>query len=154
MGKRHLAAAGVLLILAGCDLVPFSGGQLSGLASPLPDDWSELAQIDVVQLETRPADPYSVKLWVIGMGAKLYVHAGANRAAWVEHIEANAHVRLLVEGALYDLRAVRVEDPAEFAAFSDAYEIKYGNRPRNENVSEAYLYRLEPRQQAAMAGAV
>jgi hypothetical protein len=43
------------------------------------------------------------------------------------------------------MSAVRVEDPAEFAIFADAYKKKYGTRPRNENVAEVYLYRLGAR---------
>ncbi len=108
-------------------------------------DWTEVASAEVIELETNPADPYSVKLWIIGMGPNLYVHAGANRATWVEHIEQDANVRLLIEASLYELSAVRVENAEEFAAFADLYEVKYGNRPRNENVTEAYLFRLLPR---------
>jgi hypothetical protein len=96
-------------------------------------------------LETNPDDPYSVNLWVIGSGASLYVHAGANRAKWVEHIEGNPNVRVKIHDALYQLKAMRVVDASEFARFSDVYETKYGNRPRNENVAEAYLFRLEAR---------
>ena len=82
---------------------------------------------------------------VIGMGPYLYVHAGANRAAWVEHMEVDPLVRMLIEDRLYELRAARVEDQSEFARFADVYETKYGNRPRNENVAEAYLFRLSAR---------
>lgn len=135
-----------LILLTGCNYIPFSGGKLEGNLLPAPGDWSEVARADIVQLETNPQDPYSVKIWVIGAGPLLYVHAGANRAAWVEHIEADPAVRLLIEESLYELTALRVTDPVEFKAFSDAYESKYGNRPRNENVSEAYLFRLERRQ--------
>ena len=82
---------------------------------------------------------------MIGSGALLYVHAGANRATWVEHIEVNPNVRVKIQDALYDLKAIRVVDAGEFTRFSDVYETKYGNRPRNENVAEAYLFRLEAR---------
>ncbi|MEQ8861484.1 MAG: hypothetical protein RIC56_22800 [Pseudomonadales bacterium] len=134
------------VLLCGCsDVIPFSGGVLTGTPAAAPADWTEAARPDVVQLETRPGDPYSVKLWVIGLGPALYVHAGANRATWVEHIDDNPDVRLLIGDALYELRAIRVNDPQEFEAFSNAYEIKYGRRPRNENVAEAYLFRLEAR---------
>lgn len=143
MNRVSLIAA---LLLCGCsDMIPFSGGRLEGTLSPAPADWTLAAQPDVVQLETRPGDPYSVKLWVIGLGPAVYVHAGANRATWVEHIDANPDVRLLIGDALYELRAIRVNDPEEFKAFSNAYEIKYGRRPRNENVAEAYLFRLDAR---------
>ncbi len=108
----------------------------------MPQDWSFTDNIKTIQLETRPDDPYSVNIWVIGLGSDLYVHAGANRATWVEHMERDAHVRVRVGEKLYALRATRVEDQTQFARFSEAYAIKYERRPRNENVVEAYLFRL------------
>lgn len=140
---RHVLFAGLALIISGCGYIPFSGGKLDGTPSPNPADWTEVAAADVIELETNPTDPYSVKLWIVGMGPRLYVHAGANRTTWVEHIEVEPKVRVLIEGKLYDLRAIQVHDQAEFAAFAAAYESKYGNRPRNENIAEIYLYRLE-----------
>jgi len=135
-----------LLCLAGCSAyVPFSGGRLEGTTAPIPAAWTEVARADVVKLETRKADPYSVKLWIIGSGTSLYVHAGDNRAEWVEHIEVDPDVRLLVDGLIYELAAARVTDAAEFATFSDRYEAKYGRRPGNENVAQAYLFRLAGR---------
>ena len=107
-----------------------------------------VASADVIQLETNSQAPYSVKLWIIGDGPNLYVHAGANRATWVEHMEVDPSVRVLIDGALYELRAQRVTTQTEFDAFSDLYEVKYGRRPRNENVGEAYLFRLLPRSAA------
>ena len=99
--------------------------------------------METCQLETRPQDPYSVNIWAVGIGPHLYIHAGANRSSWVEHMESNPEVRVRVEGTLYELRASRVEGQGEFDRFSDAYEEKYGTRPRNENAAEAYLFRLE-----------
>jgi hypothetical protein len=142
----RLIALSSLLVVAGCG--PFlilPGGELDGSTAPAPNDWSFSAEVSTVQLETRPEDPYSVNIWAVGMGPVLYVHAGANRTSWVEHMEANPDVRVRVEDNLYDLRASRVENQDEFARFSDAYEEKYGSRPRNENVGEAYLFRLEAR---------
>ena len=79
------------------------------------------------------------------MDGALYVHAGANRATWVVHMETDPRVRVRVENAIFELNATRVTDAGEFSRFSDAYEKKYDRRPRNENVKEAYLFRLEPR---------
>jgi hypothetical protein len=147
MTIRPLAMLCLLAMLAvGCGpflLLP--GGALEGEPAVAPDDWSLLSEISTIQLETRPADPYSVNIWAVGMGPHIYVHAGANRSTWVENMEANPEVRLLAEGALYELRASRVEAQDEFDRFSDAYERKYGSRPRNENVREAYLFRLAAR---------
>jgi hypothetical protein len=143
----HRVLSLAVLLLAGCDFVPFSSGELVGTLTPAPDDWTVTASAEVIEIETNPSDPYSVKLWIVGLGPSLYVHAGTNRAAWVEHIEADPSVRLLIGNSLYELHALRVDDPGEFRTFADAYEIKYGRRPGNENVSEAYLFRLNQRNQ-------
>lgn len=135
------------LSLAGCAdpflLVP--GGQLQGPVAEAPESWSATDEIDTIQFETNPTEPYSVNIWVTALGPNLYVHAGANRATWVEHMENDPRVRIRVEETIYELDASRVNEQSEFDRFSDAYETKYGTRPRNENVSEAYLFRLAPR---------
>lgn len=146
---RHLVRAFALCcitaLLPACGYVPFSGGELEGTLTPAPADWGSTADVSIIELETNPAEPYSVKLWIVDIGPSLYVHAGANHATWVQHIEQNADVRLLVGELLYELRAERVTAAEEFALFSDRYEAKYNTRPRNENVAEAYLFRLQPR---------
>jgi len=142
----RLAALIASTFLFGCGptlLLP--GGALEGAPAKVPSDWVFTEEISTVQLETRPEDPYSVNIWAVGIGDMLYIHAGAKRANWVENIEADPHVRVRIEGTIYDLQAVRVEDPSEFERFAEVYEGKYGNRPRNENVSEVYLYRLTGR---------
>ena len=142
----RLTAVFSLCLFVGCGpflLLP--GGKLEGSTAPAPKDWSFSDEVDTVQLETRPEDPYSVNIWAVGMGPLLYVHAGANRNTWVENMEANSDVRVRIQDKLYDLRASRVEGEEEFARFSDAYEEKYGWRPRNEKVAEVYLFRLEAR---------
>jgi hypothetical protein len=142
-----LAASLLASGLTGCGspLALLPGGALSGSVAPAPADWAFADAVDTVQLETRPSDPYSINIWMIGLGDAAFVHAGANRAAWVEHIEADPRVRLRVDGSIYELAASRVTAQDEFDRFSDAYERKYGRRPRNENVAEAYLFRLEQR---------
>lgn len=118
------------------------GGGLSGTDSAPPADWTWTDDFSTVQLETRPEDPYSVNLWIVGIDQKLYVHAGTNRSAWVENMEGDSAVRILIDEKIYSLSATRVEEQSEFDVFSDAYEAKYGMRPRNENVEEAYLFYL------------
>lgn len=138
--------AGIILLSAcSAEWLPVSGGALEGETVPAPENWSIVAAEEIIQFETRPADPYSVNLWVIEMGGDLYVHAGANRATWVEHIEADPAVRLGHEGRIWALTAARVTDADEFARFAAGWEAKYGSEPRNMNVAEAYLYRLTPR---------
>ena len=133
--------------LAGCGgpFVLFPGGALEGSTVQAPDSWAFTDDVKTVQLETLPADPYSVNIWVIALGGHLYVHAGANRSTWVENMEADPNVRLQVEDSIYELVSARVDGQDEFDRFSDAYEKKYGRRPRNGNVAEAYLFRLGAR---------
>ena len=140
----RLFALCALVMLASCrPLLIFPGGKLVGSVSTAPASWTVIDDVKTIQLETAPQDPYSVNIWAIGMGSILYVHAGTNRTTWVENMEANPIVRVQAADKLYQLRAARVKDKAEFARFSDAYEQKYGKRPRNEDVSQAYLFRLE-----------
>lgn len=136
----------VLVLLASCSYIPIAGGELEGTVVPAPASWPQVAATKVIELETNPAKPYSVKLWVIAMGSSLYVHAGANHTTWVENIEQNPHVRILIGESIYELEAERVTPAGEFVRFSDSYEKKYGSRPRNENISEVYLFRLQARQ--------
>ena len=138
-----LLAASVAGCSGPCVLLP--GGALEGAVVAAPDSWAFTDDVKTIQLETLPADPYSVNIWVIALGEHLYVHAGANRSTWVENMEADPNVRLQVEDSIYELVSARVEGQDEFDRFSDAYEKKYGRRPRNENVAEAYLFRLGAR---------
>ncbi|MDJ0866521.1 MAG: nitroreductase/quinone reductase family protein [Myxococcota bacterium] len=142
-----LASLAGAALVAGCagPCVVLPGGSLPGATAATPESWAFTDEVDTIQFETNPADPYSVNIWVIALGDHLYVHAGANRATWVENMEADPNVRLQVKDQVYELAAARVEDQSEFDRFSDAYEKKYGRRPRNENVAEAYLFRLSAR---------
>lgn len=128
---RFLELGATALILGcGGPFVLLPGGALEGPTVTTPDTWSFTDAVKTVQLETRPADPYSVNIWLIALDENLYVHAGANRATWVEHIEADPTVRLRVGESIYELAASRVEDQEEFDRFSDAYDRKFGRRPR------------------------
>ena len=141
--RRLAVVLSVVIILAGWGpFVIFPGGKLEGAEAALPSDWRFSDAINTVQLETRSSDPYSVNIWIIAMGADLYVHAGDNRAAWVDHLEDNGKARVRIGDDIYTLQATRVVEQSEFDRFSDAYEKKYERRPGNENAGEAYLYRL------------
>jgi len=145
MSFRFIALSLSTLFLACGPLLVMPGGALEGMSEPTPTDWAWTDEVSTIQLETNPDDPYSVNIWVIASGAKLYVHAGTNRATWIENMEANPDVRVQIEDKIFELVASRVEDQAEFDAFSNGYEKKYSTRPRNEDVKEAYLYRLMSR---------
>jgi len=132
------------LFLSSCsEYLPVSSGALSGTATETPAQWTDVAPVEIIQLETGGDDAYSVNLWVVELAGDLYVCAGDNRATWVENIEMNTNVRLRANELIYSLRATRITDAATFEVFAQAWEAKYGNRPRNESVDETYLFRLD-----------
>ncbi len=143
--KRRLELV-LVLLLAGCGpLVMFPGGKLSGTAKPAPADWSFSDAVETVQLETRPADPYSVNVWGVGLGPRFYVAAADRDSRWVGHVAQDPRVRLRVGDEVFDLRAERAEDPAELDAFVAALERKYDYEPDPELRAHALIFRLGPR---------
>lgn len=147
--RRVLAGAGVVLALvitSGCaDYLPFSKGALEGEVALPPASYTDVARQEIIQFETNPSEPYSVNLWVIGEGERLYVYAGDSETTWVQNIAADPNVRIKLGAAIYELRATRVTDAEEFEWFAKAWDEKYGHRPMNENVDETWLMRLAPR---------
>ena len=143
--KASLSGYLLLGLMACGDHLPLSGGALTGEPAAAPISWVDVATDDIIQLETQGEAPYSVNLWTVLVDDDLHVFAGDNYANWVEHIEGNALVRLQSDNLVYALKAERVTDPGHFEQFAQAWETKYGNRPRNESVQETYLFRLSKR---------
>ena len=140
----------ILLLMsatAGCSgptlLLP--GGRLDGNIMPARSDWAFAGEYGTVQLETRSEDPYSVNIAFTVMDGQLYINAGGTETQWVKNIAANPLVRLRMDGVLYDLRAVRVTDSAEIAAFGEAWTSQSMFRRDPADLDEVWLYRLAPR---------
>ena len=134
------------LLATGCaEYLPISSGALEGRVLPLPPSLDRITEDKIIQLETGTSDAYSVNLWVVEVSGYLHVYAGDNKATWVENMEQNSHVRLRSGDEIFELEAIRVNDPETFELFAEAWAAKYGNRPQNESVEQTYLYRLRPR---------
>ena len=133
------------LVIVGCAYIPFSGGKLDSIVTPVPETWSNITSVDIIQIETNPSEAYSVKLWVTVMDNMPYIHAGDTLSTWVEHQQLNPELMLENDGKLYELMAERVTSADEFKRLGKIYNAKYGNYPRNPNIDEAYLFRLLPR---------
>jgi hypothetical protein len=112
-------AALALLLALGCGPVP--GGSLGGEPAAPPADWRQALGGDraFCEIESRPADPHSIQLECFVVDGAL--HAQSHRwalaewwpteswaAIWLEHPD----VKVRIDGKLYDLRALRVTDPA------------------------------------------
>lgn len=143
---RALSAALVLgLVACGGPLGPFAGGRLRGEPAAPRSDWSFTHDILLVQLETHPERPWSVTLGCIDHDGALYVGSPDPESdRWVAYVTRDPRVRLRVEGRVYELRAVRVTDPAEWATAGRRLYEKYdlevepGHEP-------GWLFRLDPR---------
>jgi hypothetical protein len=144
---RIALSLATLLLLAGCEepFIVFAGGELTGEVVPAPEDWSSIEQIDTVQLETQPDDPYSVNIWVAAVGADLYVATGADGTSWSEHIAEGNAVRVRAETEIFELEAYQVFDASERARVAKAYVDKYDLDETDNWVMKGMIFRLDRR---------
>lgn len=143
--RKILAFAAGALMLAGCadPIGPFAGGALSGQNTPPPAAWDGVP--DDVQLEVRPADPYSVNVWAVGIGPALYVAGEVEGKNWISYIRANGDVRVRMDDAVYSLAAVEVDDADERRRVVEAYVDKYQEDPADglSFVADGAVFRLQ-----------
>jgi len=137
----------VSVLLTGCDepFIVLPGGALSGDVVQAPEQWGNVGDTDVVQLETRPSDPYSVNIWTVAIGHDLYVATGEDGTRWTANLEQDRNVRLRIDGNVYALRAMPVVEPAERAAVAAAYVSKYGVDSDDNWVAAGQIFRLDRR---------
>ena len=147
------AAAGLLLFLSACGgpLGPLAGGALSGNEAQTPDSWAFARDVEVIQLETRPDDPYSVNVWIGIVDGELYVPTslilGEEDPAqrdWVQHVQQDPNVRLRIGENIYAATATRVHDEGTIAAVKDAMLAKYAEAA-TEHSNAAWVFRMEGR---------
>ena len=132
---------------SGCNS-PFGllpGGKLDGEVGPAPSDWAFAGDYGTAQLETQAEDPYSVNIAFTVVNGQLYINAGDTETQGAKNLTANPLVRLRMDGALYDLRAERVSDSAEIAAFAEAWTSQSFFRRDPSELDEVWLYRIVSR---------
>jgi hypothetical protein len=119
--SRTRRAALALLLAAGLaacggPFLVFPGGALRGEVAGGPvEDWS-FAKDKFVDLETRPADPYSVTVNYVVRDGRLYVDPAEGRR-WLGYMREDPRVRIRFGGVIYPARATLVQDPAELEGF-------------------------------------
>ena len=139
------------LALAGCS-EPFSfipGGALEGEETSPPFDWSELADVDNVQLELRPDSPYSINMWAVGLGRDVYIATREDGTRWTEYLQDRPDVRMRVGALIYELLAVRVYDAQERRRVSAAFVVKYDIDAEDNWVQTGQVFRLDRRAEYA-----
>ena len=135
------------LFLVSCEPKgPIPGGQLSGEVKTVPDNWSAYSEVELLQLETRPDDPYSINIWGVGLGRDYYIASGGGaESSWVDHINNNPAVRLRIENNIFELKAIHITDEDELAQVLKRYKEKYDMEAQGEDAAQAWLFRLDRR---------
>ena len=128
---RLLIGLTCVVALSACSepFVTIPGGALAGGSLDPPAEWGDVP--DTIQIETRPADPYSINIWSVGLGPDLYVATSAGGTAWTGFLEVDENVRVRLHDSIYALQAAEVRDAEErnrvAAAYADKYEVDAGD---------------------------
>ncbi len=136
-----------LAALGGCG-GPFGfipGGRLDGAPARWDRTWSNVGESGIAEIETDPGEPYSVTVAYTVVAGQLYVNAGGSEKRWARNTVDHPDVRLRIDGAIYDLRAIRVEDSAEIARFGDAWTGQSWFRRDPTQFEEVWIFRLVSR---------
>jgi Uncharacterized protein conserved in bacteria (DUF2255) len=142
---RNIILSGIA-ILAGCGPIgPVPGDAIDGESIAAPLSWASSDAVDVITVETNPSKPYSVKIWGVGVDPFLYISASDPDSTWAQNILQDNRVRVRVGDAIYDLKALRVDDPATQEVVRQAFIRKYEMDPDETVFAGAALIRLEPR---------
>jgi hypothetical protein len=106
---------------------PFTGGTFrTGEAAEVPSDWSFAADVRTLELELPPDVGRSITTWLVVADGRLYVPCGfAASKRWPHAVVRDGRVRVRLEGKIYSLSAVRVEDPATLARVTPILAAKY-----------------------------
>ena len=144
---RVLALIGAASLLMALACGPIPGGTLDGTVTPAPGDWTTVLPDakKFCEIEARPVDPTSIQLECFLVDGKLYAQSHrwalapwwpveSWAAVWIEHPD----VKVRMDDALYELRAVRVTDAAE----RDPILVSRGYEPVPEGI---VLFRFDAR---------
>jgi len=122
----------VAACLSGCGgpFLVFPGGPLSGqVVTERVDDWS-FADDAFVDLEVRPADPYSVELNYVVRDGQLYIDPAEGRQ-WLEYLREDPRVRVRFGDRVYPATAVLVGRPGELPDFDpERFVYRIDSTPR------------------------
>ncbi len=125
--ETHLSKAATAALLAAALTAGGCGGPLGfipGGSLGQPDqpfaDLKLPAEGPVIELETRPRDPYSVKVGTVIINGRMYIDPAPKRT-WYKHLSSNGEIRLRLDGdsTIYRARVYPVDDAQVRAAFAD-----------------------------------
>lgn len=113
----------LLIVLGGCQspFLVFPGKALQG-GLQQTNSFAFAEQFKVLQLETRPAAPYSVYLRVTVIEGELYIDASPGRR-WAKYLRETPNCRIKLGDSLYNAVAEEVLDPAVIQLFMPARRV-------------------------------
>ena len=151
LAYRIIGYTALSLLLIACEgpVGVMPGGALSGTVETPPAVWQLEKDADLAQLETRPADPYSINLVYVQLDGRLYIYAGNTRTNWVAHIEADPRMRIRINDTIYPMRAARVTDQDKIRQFAAVWASRSMFQRDPMQFDEVWLYRLAPRLEGA-----
>jgi hypothetical protein len=127
-------------------LGPIPGGAFHGVVNPEPHpDWSHLEK--VIELEIRPAKPWSLSVWNVVIDGELYVPSamGAHRR-WTAVAIHEPLARVRTHGQIYERRIEMVTDPALRTRIGQAVAARYGSAPpKSPEEDTTWYFHLGPR---------
>lgn len=125
-------------------LGPIPGGAFVGPVNPEPDpDWSQIE--DVIELEIRPEEPWSLSIWGVEIDGELYVpSASGARRRWPPVALADPRVRVRTGGQIYERRIEKVEPGPLRTRVIQALAEKYGFDSTQDDGS-TWVFHLAPR---------
>ena len=116
--------AGVLLCAVGCNgpMAWMPGGALDGPEQTAQNWTTAAAGADTLELETRPEDPYSVRIGFVLRDGDLYIDPAEERR-WYAYLIENSAVRVRFVDTIYRAEVVEVTDATELAGFDEARHV-------------------------------
>ena len=105
------------------------------------DDWSFAQQYRRVNVEVRPADPYSVNAGYFVHERILYISSSKSR--WAQFMLQEPNIRIRIGDKLYRVRATRMEG-VHLEQAQKAYSDKNPRRTP-EQIAERWFFRIEAR---------
>jgi len=118
--RRSVFISLLIALLGGCSgpFWQFPGGALVGTQTPL-DTGSQPTGNGVLELETNPADPYSVHVGFVVIDRTIYIDPADDRT-WYQYIQQDANVRIRFDGSkdIHPVLAIAETDPAVLKQFA------------------------------------
>jgi hypothetical protein len=91
------------------------GGELSGPVEST-HSWAFASEFESLELETRPEDPYSVRIGFVLRDGALYIDPAEERR-WYQYLKDDANVRVRFAEVIYPATAFEVTADEEKAGF-------------------------------------